>query len=191
MKVFFTADCHFDHANIIKYCNRPFKNIAHMNYEIVRRWNNVVSPEDLVYHVGDFAFKGQLNGRIFEKRLNGIIVHIRGNHDKNNGIKTYIDEAIMSFGGKTVFVQHKPPIDKNEIPVCDFVVCGHVHEKWKAKFVKDCNIPIINVGVDVWNFEPVSTLSLLKYYSQLINKEALKKLIKSKKGKILMGDEIK
>ena len=186
MKVFFTADCHFDHANIIKYSNRPFKTVENMNNEIVKRWNNVVSPDDLIYHVGDFAFKGQSNASKFEKQLNGNIVHIAGNHDLNNGIKSYIIKAMMHFGGKEIFVQHHPPIDKNEIPICDFVVCGHVHEKWKAKFVKDCNIPIINVGVDVWNFEPVSTLSLLKYYRQLINKEALKRLIEHKKEKIII-----
>lgn len=175
MIIWFTADCHFDHANIIKYTNRPFKNIEHMNQEIVKRWNKVVSKDDLVYHVGDFAFKGILNGKRFERVLNGNIVHIRGNHDLNNGIKTYITKCMMEFGGKEVYVNHYPPNNKDEIPICDFVVSGHIHEKWKYKFVKGCDIPIINVGVDVNDFQPVSTNNLLKQYSKIKYKYSIDK----------------
>jgi len=165
MKVWFTADCHFDHDNIIKYCKRPFKNIGHMNETIIKRWNDVVDNDDLVYHVGDFAFKGIENGREFEQRLNGDIVHIQGNHDLNNGIKTYITKCMMFFGGKDVFVQHHPP---EELPICDFVICGHIHDKWKFKLHKqNPSIPIINVGVDVNQFTPVSTEAVLKQYNKI------------------------
>ena len=174
MKVFFTADCHFDHANIIRYSNRPFKSVEHMNREIIKRWNSVVSSDDLVYHVGDFAFKGQSNAKRFEHMLNGSIVHIRGNHDMNNGVKTYIDKAIMYFGGKDVFVQHHPP---EILPFCDFVVCGHIHEKWKFKLLKsNPSIPIINVGVDVNQFTPVSTNNLLKQYREIKGKYCRKNM---------------
>ena len=56
MNRYFTADTHFGHGNIIKYCNRPFKNHLEMDDELIRRWNNVVSNEDEVYHLGDFEF---------------------------------------------------------------------------------------------------------------------------------------
>jgi len=29
------------------------------------------------------------------------------------------------------------------------------------------NTPVINVGVDVWNYKPISTLALLKYYGKI------------------------
>ena len=168
MKIFFTADCHFDHNNIIKYCRRLFKNIEHMNETIIKRWNDVVDYDDLVYHVGDFAFKGILNGHRFEQKLNGNIVHIQGNHDLNNGIKTYITKCMMFFGGKDVFVQHHPP---EVLPICDFVICGHIHDKWKFKIHKsNPSIPIINVGVDVNEFTPVSTNSILKQYRAIKGK---------------------
>jgi len=107
-----------------------------MNEELIRRWNSVVQKDALVYHVGDFAFKCSHNASIWENKLHGTITHILGNHDKNNGVKTYIVKAIMHFGGKSVYVEHRPPHKPEEIPYgVDFVICGHVHDKWKHKWV--------------------------------------------------------
>ena len=65
MTIWFTSDTHFDHKNIIKYCNRPFKDIDEMNAELERRWNAVVAPGDRVFHLGDFAFTAR-RSRILE-----------------------------------------------------------------------------------------------------------------------------
>lgn len=172
MKIYFTADCHFDHKAIIRYSHRPFRNISQMNEIIVKRWNNKVSKEDLVYHVGDFVFKGGLNCKRFEQKLHGIIVHIKGNHDKNNGVKTYIKSCIMEFGKMKIYVAHHPPYERETTPLekkmvdeCDFVICGHVHKKWKHKIIR--NKYVINVGVDVWDFEPITLLTILKYIAKL------------------------
>lgn len=43
---FFTSDTHFGHANIINLCNRPFKDVNHMNDMLVENWNSVVSDEE-------------------------------------------------------------------------------------------------------------------------------------------------
>ena len=48
MKYFFTSDSHFHHANIIKYCNRPFSSVEEMNQVMIERWNEVVKPDDVV-----------------------------------------------------------------------------------------------------------------------------------------------
>ena len=183
MKIFFTSDCHFNHANIIKYCNRPFykesdlinghliftseeqkrARAGWMNQTIIENWNNLVSPDDLVFHVGDFSFGNSDTILELEKQLNGKIIHIEGNHDRNNGTKSYLISAILHFGGKSILMKHHPPRSISEIPrFIDFVICGHVHTAWKHKIID--NIPIINVGVDMWNFTPISTESLLKYY---------------------------
>jgi len=167
-RIFFSADCHFDHANIIKYCHRPFKTVEDMNNTIVDNWNKIVRSDDLVYHVGDFAYRGHTNARVWESRLNGQIVHIRGNHDNNNGVKTLIDKCMMFFGGKDVFVQHHPP---DIVPSCDFCICGHIHDKWKYKMIE--NVPVINVGVDVWNYEPVKIDNVLKFYNKIMKSEKI------------------
>jgi calcineurin-like phosphoesterase family protein len=174
-KVFFTADCHFEHEAIIKHCNRPFKNKEHMNETIIKRWNNKVKENDLVYHLGDFAFKGESKAKEFSNKLNGEIVHIQGNHDKNNGVKTYITHAIMEFGGLILYVKHKPPVEFQEgtmeetiISVCDVILCGHVHNLWKHSYTRDKLV--INVGQDVWGFEPITIHSILKYISRIRRK---------------------
>ena len=53
--IWFTSDTHFSHCNIIKYCNRPFKDVDEMNKILIQNWNNVVRPDDIVWHLGDFA----------------------------------------------------------------------------------------------------------------------------------------
>ena len=57
-RVFFTSDTHFNHTNIIRFCNRPFKDVSHMNETIISNWNRVVGPEDIVFHLGDFCLGG-------------------------------------------------------------------------------------------------------------------------------------
>ena len=82
-KIYFTSDHHFGHANIIRFCNRPFKDVEEMNEELIRRWNERIGPEDEVYHLGDFAMsRGEAFDRIAE-RLNGTKDLIVGNHESS------------------------------------------------------------------------------------------------------------
>lgn len=55
-KIFFTADLHLYHTNIIKHCNRPFETIEEMNNVLVDNWNKVVGPKDTIYILGDFVW---------------------------------------------------------------------------------------------------------------------------------------
>jgi len=151
-----------------------------MNKSIVDNHNKVVSNDDLVYHLGDFCFNNPHGAGYWESQLNGNIVHIRGNHDRNNGVKTYITHAIMEFGGLQFYVKHEPPIsgqmetlETHLMASCDFILCGHVHDLWKHKFIEfwshGCRVVklCINVGIDVWDYKPVSVNSILKYISRV------------------------
>lgn len=79
-KIFFTSDTHFGHANIIKFCKRPFLNVDDMNEALVENWNKVVPEDGIVFHLGDFAFGGSNVWNEITPRLNGQIHLILGNH---------------------------------------------------------------------------------------------------------------
>ena len=179
--LWFTADMHFGHANIALYCNRPYikpgeitedrkwafptaPNLVEerIREDLIRRWNERVKPTDTVVHVGDFCNRGNNRGvpgvrlgpEKYAERLNGKIIFIRGNHDRNNGLKYMIDSAIMDVGKRSAFVQHRPVDRPEEVPAfCEFVVCGHVHEKWQTKW--SGGVLNINVGVDANDLYPV------------------------------------
>jgi len=81
-KVWFTADTHFGHTKIIEWCKRPYKSVEEMDKMIMHYWNQLINPEDTVYHLGDFAWRHI--GRYVEQ-LNGNIHLIRGSHDRQIG----------------------------------------------------------------------------------------------------------
>ncbi len=101
MKIFVTSDTHYGHANIIKYCKRPFlkpgdldtnddwtsRSIARQRANehdevLITNHNAVVSPEDTVYHLGDVVFGRTEDAIRIIRRLNGNFKFIRGNHDR-------------------------------------------------------------------------------------------------------------
>ena len=71
MAIFFTADTHFGHKNIIRYCNRPFETAHEMNETLIANWNKVVHQTDTVYHLGDVAVLRPEKTRDVLDRLNG------------------------------------------------------------------------------------------------------------------------
>lgn len=73
MTIWFTSDTHFGHENIIRYCDRPFENVAHMDRELIASWNQCVCDNDTVYHLGDFTFGDEHKAREYFRCLNGRI----------------------------------------------------------------------------------------------------------------------
>lgn len=136
-----------------------------MNKVLTENWNSVVKPEDLVYHLGDFAFGGI---RKYAPYLNGEIILVRGNHDRNSDIKDcglkIVQNLDFEYDGIKFKMNHRPvftPGTNDPYNDCEhrsiiklkdyhWILCGHVHEKWRI-FQKN-----INVGTDIWDFKPVS-----------------------------------
>ncbi len=192
MAIFFTSDQHFNHFNILGYCNRPFSSIEEMNHEMIRRYNEVVSPEDTVYHLGDFAFKENVVAPILS-RLNGTKHLIAGNHDScfskhskyKKSILKYIEYGFASvqermeikIGDRTFLMCHLPFIKEDDADQRypdyrpknegQWLLHGHVHEKWLFRN------RMINVGVDQWNFYPVSEGKIADLVAEIIEGEQI------------------
>lgn len=176
---FLSADYHLGHENIIKYTNRPFKSLKEMNETIIFNHNQRIKKEDIFIHVGDFQFKNSSGGKQgeglpiksneYESQLNGRIIHLCGNHDKNNSNKTNIINLVLQFANKKIFVVHNPAHYNPNYHI-NFV--GHVHQHWKFKRIKDT--VLVNVGVDVWNFKPMRLDELINEYDKFIRFEKIK-----------------
>lgn len=161
--LYFTADTHFDHTNVIKYCNRPFKNIDEMNNTIITNWNNTVMPQDTIYHLGDFAFAGTNRVQELINGLNGHIIFVRGNHDKNK--ISNIEQIILKKNGHRILLIHDPALANCQM----LTLCGHVHNVFKIFNGSHKNrFPIINVGVDLWDYKPVSWDQIQNTYMECL-----------------------
>ena len=172
MNYWWASDYHFSHANIITYCNRPFKTVEEMNETIIKRHNERVKPEDTVFFLGDFIFKGGKEGgvekyRLFEKRLNGKFIFIRGNHDNNNSLRTIITKMYIYYGAQNICMTHRP---EDADPTVSLNLCGHVHERYKVKRLTEDSL-IVNLSVDVWNYYPVTFSEISARVAEFLRQE--------------------
>ena len=190
MTTFFTSDTHFGHARIIELSNRPFRDVEHMNTEIVRRWNETVMPDDTVFHLGDVAL-GPIDLSLpIVSRLNGYKILVNGNHDRpfmNRG-KARFDEWHNRYAevfqavtfttalphylsdGTRVTLSHFPydgdshGADRyqEDRPVDNGLTLIHGHTHMDNRFSRSANgSPQVHVGQDAWNFTPVSEAQVL------------------------------
>ena len=114
--IFFTADTHFGHTNIIKFCDRPYDNIEAMDRALIDNWNKVVSPNDTVYHLGDFAFRNSKSLTYYVKQLNGKIHLILGSHDFKSG--AYKRDDLFASINTMETIKH----EKHEITLCHYAM---------------------------------------------------------------------
>ncbi len=171
--LYFISDTHFNHKNIIKYCNRPFEDIEEMNDYIIKQWNKMVKIEDIVYHLGDLVLGNSIEAEKVLIQLNGIKYLIKGNHDhfRNSfyekcGFKILKNAPIVLDEYK-IILSHKPIPDTMIIK--DYInVHGHIHtktleecfESYNPKFYKKASH--INISCDITEFKVVSVKQLKK-----------------------------
>lgn len=186
-KLFFTADQHFGHENIIKFCNRPFDDVVNMDAALVENWNKVISHDCTVFHLGDFTlmdganaaqYFGALNGRIY---ITGVPWH----HDKrwlkysNPPYRTYDEypveilppECILEIYGLhskkwplTIHLSHYPIGDWDRKYHGGWHLHGHSHGQYLGDNHKTGEL-CWDVGVDGAgvNYTPVSFGGILEW----------------------------
>src|SRR5713101_6073216 len=82
--IWFTADFHLGHKNIIRYCNRPFETVEEMNQAILERLNARVKANDILYFLGDFCIGPKARASELRQQIRcKKIFAVPGNHDKD------------------------------------------------------------------------------------------------------------
>ena len=161
MAIFFTSDTHFGHGGALGLYRRPFASVAAMNEALIERWNERVQPDDVVWHLGDFAirqrpavvaeFLGRLYGR---KHL------VAGNNDPPATREFEGWESVQSYleieaNGVSLVLCHYPFRSWRGMGKGWVNLHGHSHGRLKS-------LPRqFDVGVDVWGFRPVTLREIL------------------------------
>lgn len=131
MRTWLISDTHFNHNNIIKYCDRPYSSTEEMNKDLIKRWNNTVAKDDIVYHLGDFGMGTKEQITELVSQLNGRIYLIMGNHDHHT-VSWYYDCGFARVYDRPVLyndiyiLSHHP----RELVSPDYkYIYGHTHER--------------------------------------------------------------
>lgn len=200
---YFTADTHFSHGNILKYCSRTkymseeeidllsknirfnvsFDSVSRMNRELINNINSIVKPDDTLWHLGDFSFsargKEYVTARKFREQINCKTVNlIWGNHDRygiSNVFNRTFDKATVKINNQTIIMDHEAHIIWQKSHHGAWHLYGHSHSN--AEEWLDKMMPgrrSIDVGVD-------NALKILGDYRPFSFKD-LQKLFANKTG---------
>jgi len=160
MKMFLISDTHFDHANIIRYTNRPFPDVHTMNQALIRNWNSAVGVDDKVFFLGDLTFgRNHKPVSYWLHHLNGQKIMIKGSHD--DGVNNTIDNLVVDCGGIKFYLVHNPLHIPEEWK--GWTIHGHTHQN--GQFI-DFSQKRINVSAEHINYTPID----FNWIQQLIKK---------------------
>ena len=186
--IYFTSDPHYWHANVIKYCSRPYASVEEMNEKLVGNWNHIVRPDDTVYCLGDFSLAWR-SVELYSHRLMGKKYLVPGNHDFCHSYHKKSRNEKQRAEWKQKYEDHGwivlPEQTTLDIPGCAIVnLCHHPYHlikpgddkyaKWRPKddgrwllcghVHESWKIEgrMINVGVDVWDYKPVPITEIVK-----------------------------
>ena len=184
--IWLTSDTHFGHANIIKYCARPFANTEEMDAALIKNWNERVAEDDVVYHLGDFAWGTIGYWERIREQLNGHIYLIIGNHDErflsNPRMYTLFEEVIYQkriwYDKHCIYLNHYPFLcfgGAYKGLDATWQAFGHVHSNDRSDVGLDhqrlihCFPTQYDVGADNNDFRPIS----IEEFAQIIENKQM------------------
>jgi calcineurin-like phosphoesterase family protein len=188
MPVWFTADTHFGHGNIIKYCQRPFLSPAEfagtrddprskvrISDETVRRHdsalldsiNQLVAPGDVLWVLGDFCWGGLADARRYRDRIKCRTVNlVWGNHDRGDIAPAFndcIDQGMVTVEGQEIWLNHYPMRSWDKAFHGSWHFYGHVHGRLQREDAAKPAALMKDVGVDACEYRPWSFAQLKAY----------------------------
>lgn len=161
IETWFTSDTHFGHAAILEYEKeaRPFSSLDEMHEAMIERWNSVVKPKDLVYHLGDVAF-GRRHLALLA-RCNGRKKLVMGNHDSYQ-TACYLEHFEKLYGiifWHQCVLTHSPVHPEGLGSRWMLNVHGHLHSNiitTSSHAIKQDGIVLISRGIPDPNYLNVS-----------------------------------
>ena len=171
MKVFVTSNQQFGRPSAIKAYKRPFDSVGEMNDSLIYEWNSVVSPEDIVYVLGNFAWDPETSEMII-RNLNGDIVIISGEYDKATaeiaatlGLDAidFLYNAIEEHPEANVVMSYWPLLEWPNKSKGSYSIIGHPSSKYKTNH----KTRIINCSCDNWEYKPVEVTKLIELFEDV------------------------
>lgn len=163
MTIFFTADLHFGHKNILNFQRhtRIGETVDEMDELIVSNWNSQVCEDDTVYLLGDVSFRNKQDTEHLVRQLNGTIHLIKGNHDTKIG--TYLFKSVSEYreikiGKRHLVLFHYPMVRWNRMHYGSYHLFGHSHGSYTHEG------RAMDVGIDsrtdmkLWTWEDIDTI---------------------------------
>lgn len=165
-QVFLTSDLHLGHSNIIRYCNRPYRDVDEMNEDLIRKWNEVVTDNDRVFFLGDFGLGTREDVIRWGNRLNGRKVMIYGNHDHFQP-STYYKAGFQHVSRwpivieKMYLLSHAPMrSDPDAADIGGLInIHGHIHNKVDQGPTIAADSAC--VCVERWGYQPVKLSEII------------------------------
>jgi calcineurin-like phosphoesterase family protein len=188
MRVWFTADLHLGHGNIIKYCQRPFltadeaehvranpRDAFRVSDDTVRRHddelldaiNTRVEPHDMLWVVGDFSWGGLVEAARYRGRIRcRNLFLVWGNHDHRDVAPVFtaaFEQTLVNVEGRDIWLNHYPMRSWNKSFHGSWHLYGHVHGRFAAEDRANDVTLVRDVGVDACGYKPVSFEELREY----------------------------
>ena len=172
--IYFTADLHFFHDNVIKYANRHFSDAEEMNEVLISNWNKKISPDDEVYILGDVTMKGAAYASQVLSRLKGRKYLIKGNHDQFADQAEFDKSAFgwirsyheLDYQNQRFILFHYPIEEWNGFYRGTVHLHGHQHNHDDYNYsCLEKGFRRYDVGVDANNMSPVSVEELLTFFA--------------------------
>ena len=188
MTTWFTADTHFGHANIIKYCARPFltpqereraltdaRGKWRVSDDTVRRHddglldaiNARVEVDDILWILGDYCWGRLDEAARYRERIACRNVHlVWGNHDHRSiepVFSSCIEQGMLTIEGQHIWLNHYPMRSWDGRFHGRWQLYGHVHGRLVAQDESNLAMLTRDVGVDACDYRPLSFDDLSRY----------------------------
>ena len=170
--IWYTADLHLGHTNVIRHCDRPFADADEMDAALIHNWNEKVHRNDTVYILGDFLFRPKRPVEEYLSVLKGKKHLIIGNHDrfwmKKTDLNTWFVSVspmlFISDGGQPATLCHYPMMSWPGMSRGGYMIYGHIHNSTGADYwpLIHAREQMLNAGVDINGFAPAQLSELIE-----------------------------